>query len=90
MNLIFITGESQEQHCFIVFSMTKLNNCPVDLSLLYAFFPCCVNADPGINKKRVSDVIRISYGPMENIYMTPALNSTVMIFSRYFGKMLDV
>ncbi|MDG1157467.1 MAG: sulfotransferase [Litorivicinaceae bacterium] len=72
MNLIFITGHRKSGTTLLhnLFDgHPSLNNYPVDLSLLYAFFPCCVNADPSINKKRVSDVIRLSTHGLNGQYL---------------------
>ena len=72
MDLIFLTGHRKSGTTLLhnLFdSHPSLNNYPVDLSLLYAFFPCCVNADPSLNRKRVSDIIRISTHGLNGQYL---------------------
>ena len=63
MELIFLTGHRKSGTTLLhnLFDgHPNLNNYPVDISLLYAFFPCNVDFNQNANRKRISQVIRIS------------------------------
>ena len=62
--------ESQEQHCFIIFLIAtqKLKQLSCRFVIIIPF-PCCVNADPSLNRKRVSDIIRISTHGLNGQYL---------------------